>query len=259
MNIAPSRSSNSNSERPPFSAIKLGIVCPMANERTSAVGFVKAVLEQCAAPGFASVTFFAVLDNVSKDGTLELLRDLERTQPQFRVVWAPKNRSVVDAYMRGYREAIEAGCDWILEIDAGYSHQPSDIPQFFAKMAEGYDCVFGSRFCEGGKITDSSAKRRVVSRGGTVLTNMLLGTKLKDMTSGFELFTRPALEEALRKGIRSRGHFFQTEIKVHCRNLRITEVPIHYRAASDSVNNNVLKDAFGNLWRLFHLRISNNL
>jgi len=238
------------------SGVNLGIVSPMANEKTSAVSFVGDVLAQCQTQGFKSITFFAILDNMSKDGTVELLRTLEKDQPQFRLVWSPENGSVVDAYMRGYREAIDAGCDWILEIDAGYSHQPSDIPQFFEKMTEGYACVFGSRFCEGGQITDSSFKRQIISRGGSVLTNVLLGTKLKDMTSGFEMFSRPALQQVLDKRIHSRGHFFQTEIKVHCRRLPIAEVPIHYRAASDSVNNMVLKDAFSNLWRLFRLRLS---
>lgn len=239
-----------------ISDINLGIVCPMANEKDSAVSFVNEVLAQCQTQSFKSITFIAILDNVSKDGTVELLWELEKSLPQFQMVWAPENRSVVDAYMRGYREAIEAECDWILEIDAGYSHQPSDIPQFFKKMTEGYACVFGSRFCKGGQITDSSFKRQIISRGGSVLTNVLLGTKLKDMTSGFEMFSRPALQQVLDKCIHSRGHFFQTEIKAHCRRLPIVEVPIHYRAASDSVDNMILKDAFSNLWRLFRLRLS---
>jgi dolichol-phosphate mannosyltransferase len=242
-----------------FADISVGIVCPMANERETAVAFVNAVLEQCESQGFKSITFFAVLDRASKDGTVDLLRNLKKEEPRLQVVWAPENRNVVDAYIRGYREAIGAECDWILEIDAGYSHQPSNIPRFFEKMSEGYACVFGSRFCEGGKITETSIKRRIISRGGTVLTNALLGTKLKDMTSGFEMFTRPALEQVLDKGIRSRGHFFQTEIKAHCRRLPIAEVPIHYRAASDGVNQMVIKDAFGNLWRLFRLRLSGDL
>jgi dolichol-phosphate mannosyltransferase len=241
------------------SGVRLGVVCPFANERDTAVRFVEEVLAACAPFGFESMTFYAVLDRVSKDGTLDLLRVLEKQREDFRVVWAPENRSVVDAYLRGYREALETGCDWVLEIDAGYSHQPSDIPSLFEKMLEGYDCVFGSRFCRGGRITDSSFKRRVISRGGTMLSNLLLGTKLNDMTSGFELFSRAALQSVLERGVQSRGHFFQTEIKAHCHRFRIAEVPIHYRAASASVNNNVLKDAFKNLWRLFRARISGEL
>jgi dolichol-phosphate mannosyltransferase len=242
-----------------FSEIRLGIVCPMANEEESAEKFVREVLAQCAPRAFRAVTFFAVLDRVSKDKTRPLLEELQKEEPRLRVVWSPENRSVVDAYVRGYREALAAGCDWILEIDAGFSHQPSDIPQFFDKMLEGYDCVFGSRFCRGGSLTDSSAKRKLISRGGTVLANLLLGTRLKDMTSGFEMFTRRALEEILRKGIRSRGPFFQTEIKAYCRHLRITEVPIHYRAASHNVGNQAIKDSFSNLWRLFRLRVQGEL
>ena len=233
--------------------VALGIVCPMANEEQSATRFVEDVLDQCEAFGFKSVTFFAVLDRVSRDRTRELLEDLSTRRPQLEVVWSPENKCAVDAYVRGYREALSAGCDWILEIDAGFSHQPEDIPQFFEKMAEGYDCVFGSRFCQGGRVTDSSFTREVISRGGTLLTNFLVGTQLRDMTSGFELFSRAALEHILEKGICSRGHFFQTEIKIHCRKLRIIEVPIQYRAASKSVNSRVLKDSFNNLWRLYRL------
>jgi dolichol-phosphate mannosyltransferase len=237
-----------------FSEINLGVVCPMASEEQSAVVFVNAVLEQCRSRDFKSVTFFAILDRACQDNTLELLREHARLEPQLRVVWAPENKGVVDAYVRGYREALAAGCDWILEIDAGFSHQPADIPQFFDKMREGYDSVFGSRFCAGGQISDSSFKRRIISRGGTALANLLLGTRLKDMTSGFEMFSRRTLEAVLERGINSRGPFFQTEIKTYCRNLRIAEVPIQYRAASHDINNKALKDSFSNLWRLYRLR-----
>jgi dolichol-phosphate mannosyltransferase len=237
-----------------FAHISLGIACPLANEEVSAVSFVSSVLSQCAAYSFKSVEFFAILDRASSDRTRELLDELMNERPELQVVWAPENRCVVDAYVRGYREALSAGCDWILEIDGGFSHQPSDIPQFFQKMIEGYDCVFGSRFCGGGKITDSSRKRKLISRGGTILTNAFMGTDLSDMTSGFELFSRDALKYILSKGIYSRGHFFQTEIKIHCRNLRIAEVPIHYRAAGPGVNTRVLKDSLYNLWRMYRLR-----
>jgi dolichol-phosphate mannosyltransferase len=240
-----------------FSEVNLGIVCPMANERSTAVEFVKAVLAQC--KDFKSVKFFVIFDNACKDGTFDLLKELQNKPPELQVIWAPEDRCVVDAYIRGYREVLDAGCDWILEMDAGFSHQPSEISQFFDKMAEGYDCVFGSRFCKGGKFTDAPLSRHFISRAGSILTNILLGTKLKDMTSGFELFTNAALRQVLKKGVQSRGHFFQTEIKAYCRNLRTAEVPIHYRTPSQNVNASVIVDAFRNLFRLFRKRLAGNL
>ena len=237
------------------SAVELGIVCPMANEGDDAVAFCKEVLEHCS--GFKKVIFFAVFDRVTKDSSLDQMRELERTEPRLCVVWAPGNRCVVDAYLRGYKEALESGSDWILEIDAGFSHQPRDIPQFFDAMEEGMDCVFGSRSL--GSFKDSSMKRRLVSGSGTKLANLLLGTRQTDMTSGFELFSRETLSMVLGRGIQSRAHFFQTEIKTYCRNLRFVEVPINYRAASPRLSSSALADAFKQLWRLFQLRIEGHL
>ena len=237
--------------------VRLGIVCPMANEGKESTSFVKAVLEQCT--GFREVTFFAVLDRVTKDKSLELLRELATIEPRLNVVWAPENQCIVDAYVRGYREALAAGSDWILEIDAGFSHKPEDIPQFFAAMRQGYDCVFGSRFMKGGRFSDGSLKRYLVSRGGTLLANLLLGTKQTDMTSGFELFSRAALEMVLRRGIYSHAHFFQTEIKTYCRNLRIVEVPIEYCVPSPRLPGSAVSESMHHLLRLFLLRCAHRL
>lgn len=236
-----------------LAGISLGIVCPMANEGSEGVRFVREVLEQCA--GFREVRFFAVLDRATTDNSVDLLREYSQTEPRLAVIWAPENRCAVDAYVRGYREAIAAGADWILEIDAGFSHRPADIPQFFTTMLQGYDCVFGSRFMPGGSIRRSSLKRYFISRFGTLLTNLLLGTRLHDMTSGFEMFSHSALQMVLEHGIRSRAHFFQTEIKVCCRNLKITEVPIQYEAASPRLRSSAVKEALAELWRLYRMRI----
>jgi dolichol-phosphate mannosyltransferase len=239
------------------SELRLAVVCPMANEGPNAIAFTRKVLHQCS--GFAAVTFLAVIDKASTDNTLLLMEQYSRNNPDVVVVWAPENRSAVDAYIRGYREALNLSVDWILEIDAGFSHQPEDIPQFFAHMDEGYDCVFGSRFMKGGRISQGNTKRYLVSRLGTMLSNLLLGTRLADMTSGFELFSRMALEHVLDRGIRSRAHFFQTEIKVYCRNLKIREVPIHYKSPSPRMKSSAVTDALRQVMRLFALRLTAQL
>jgi dolichol-phosphate mannosyltransferase len=229
----------------------------MANEGENAIEFVRQVLAQC--NGFKQVDFFVVLDQVSKDGTQQHLAEYAYKDPRLTVVWAPENRCVVDAYVRGYREALNSGADWILEIDAGFSHQPAQIPRFFEAMEQGYDAAFGTRFSKGGKIEDSSAARRLVSRGGTILTNVVLGTTLADMTSGFQLFRAPVLRKILEKGLFSQGPFFQTEMKAYCAKLKIVEVPITYRAATHNVGSQHILESFTQLHRLKELKRQNTL
>ena len=239
------------------SFVDLGIVCPMANEAASVELFIQEVLHYCT--GFKSIHFFVIVDRASVDNTYEILLTLAQKNPQILPVWAPDNTCVVDAYIRGYQEALKAECDWILEIDAGFSHQPADIPKFFDQMLLGYDCVFGSRFCKLGKITKSSIRRYLISFIGGILVNLVLGTSLSDMTGGFELFSHDALQSVLDRGIQSRGHFFQSEIKAYLKGFRASEVPIHYRAASPSVNSRVIKDALSNLLHLFRMRMEGKL
>src|SRR5947209_19836272 len=92
-----------------FASINLGIVCPMANEAATAASFVNAVLDECRPLGFNSFIFFAILDQKSTDRTRDILAGIAETSAAVRVVWAPQNRSVVDAYLAGYREALKAG------------------------------------------------------------------------------------------------------------------------------------------------------
>lgn len=236
------------------SDLRLAVVTPMANEEDLAEDFVKAVL--AAGSPFGEVRHFVVLDNASKDGTLDLIRHLSEVDPRIDLIWAPENRSVVDAYMCGYRKAIDEGFDWILEIDAGFSHQPAELAHFIVHLDDEIECVFGTRYQTRGLVTDTPMKRRFVSRGGTFLTNLLLGTRLSDMTSGYQLFRADALQAILERGVRSRAHFFQTEMKFYARRLKTMEVPITYRAPSSSLKLWVLRDAAANLARLVWLRIT---
>lgn len=219
----------------------LAIACPMANEADTALEFVRQMLDQ--AKPFKSVIFNAVLDNVSHDNTLELLRDYAQHEPRLKVVWAPENRNVVDAYVKGYREAISTGFEWILEIDAGFSHRPDELPKFFPYMYQGYESIFGSRFCAGGEVVDKSLFRLMLSKGGTLLSRFFLGAKLTDMTSGYQMFSARSLQRILYLGIHSNGPFFQTEIKVKCQKLKIAEVPITYCSPSRKISLAEIYDA----------------
>lgn len=230
------------------SSHRLGVIIPLGNEGETIERLLVDILAQLD----ANDRIYCILDTVSKDRTRELVQQTASMHERVVEVWAPENRCVVDAYFCGYRKALAAGCQWILEMDGGYSHDPQEIPKFIRAMAAGADFAAGSRFVTGGRYT-GAWRRNVLSKGGSVLANLLLGTRMQDMTSGFECFNRQAMEYVLEQGVRSRAHFFQTEIRFMLRNWNWVEVPIHYSSPSSSVGGGTIMESIRNLlllaWR----------
>lgn len=222
------------------------VVVPMANEEEEFTPFVKALAEIL--NRLNSGTVYFVVDSVSKDRTFPLCQELANLDHRFRAIWAPENRNVVDAYLRGYREAFNNGHDIIIEMDAGLSHDPRAIPMFIRVLNEGNECAFGSRFINGGSMSDSPFSRRMLSKGGTLLSNIFLGTKLFDMTSGFQGFHAKVVAKFLGYPLRSKAHFYQTELRYLLRKHRCAEIPIHYQAPSPRVSQNAIKNSLSVLW-----------
>ena len=230
------------------------VIVPMANEAPdfeAFIGVLRPVLDRL---GGGKVYF--VVDNASKDNTLELCQNLAAQDSRFLVIWAPENKNVVDAYLRGFRTAYDAGHEIIIEMDGGLSHDPRALPMFLRVLHEGNECAFGSRFCNGGSMADSPLKRRLLSKTGTFLSNWLLGTKMDDMTSGFQGFHRNIIGLLLAYPLRSRAHFYQTEVRYLLRKHRYAEVPIHYRAPSNSVSKKAIRNARETLLYYFFKRLS---
>ena len=199
------------------------VVVPMANEAPDFDAFIAVLRPVLDRLGGGRVYF--VVDNASKDNTRQLCDDLAARDDRFVTVWAPENRNVVDAYLRGFRAAYDAGHEIIIEMDGGLSHDPRALPQFL----------------------------RVLS--GTFLSNWLLGTKMDDMTSGFEGFHRNIIGLLLAYPLKSRAHFYQTEVRYLLRKHRYAEVPIHYRAPSNSVSKNAIRNARETLLYYFGQRL----
>ena len=229
----------------PHSAIRLGVIIPLANEEKTVASLLEDILVQLGPHD----RIFCILDNVSKDRTRELVQDAARSDNRIIEVWAPENRCVVDAYFRGYQSALDAGCAWILEMDGGYSHNPVEIGRFIEAMEQGVDFVAGSRFCTGGKYRGRWS-RYLLSRGGSLVANLMLGTTMSDMTSGFECFSRRTMQYVVAEGVRSRAHFFQTEIRFMLRDHNWCEVPISYENPSQSVGSGAITESLKTLWTL---------
>jgi dolichol-phosphate mannosyltransferase len=226
----------------------------MANEENEFTLFtseVSSILDE-----LKSGKVYLVTDTVSKDRTKELCDSLAAKDNRFVSVYAPENKNVVDAYIRGYKEAYQQGHEFIIEMDAGLSHDPKVIPLFLESFAKGNECVFGSRFIKGGSMGDSPFKRKFLSVAGTLLSNFLLGTKLKDMTSGFQGFSREVVGKLINYSLLSKAHFYQTEVRYLLRKRKQIEIPIQYKAPSPRVSENAIKNSISVLAHLFVKRIS---
>ncbi len=221
------------------------IVMPVANEQDT----MGSIIDEILALPYDNLYLYPVIDSYSKDRTEEIIRSYEHTG-KVKCIFYKESRGVISCYMEGYRQALKDGAEQVIEMDGGGSHKPSEIPQFIEKLEEGYDCVWGSRFIKGGGLENDPLYRRILSGGGTFLSNLVLGTKLKDMTSGFEAFKSEVLEKFDFDKFLSTGHMYQTEMRFYCRHYHTIEVPIHYTAGKSSLKFKSVKEALVILFKL---------
>ena len=221
------------------------IVMPVANEGDT----MAEVIDEILALPYDDLFLYPVIDSYSKDNTEEIIRSYEPTG-RVKCIFYEKSTGVISCYLEGFRQALADGAEQIIEMDGGGSHQPKELPLFIDNLNAGYDCVWGSRFIEGGGMYNHPLYRRMLSGGGTMLSNLILGTHYKDMTSGFEGFQRHVLESLDLDAFLSRGHFYQTEMRYYCRDYKTIEVPINYIGSSSSLKAKAVTEALKTLFSL---------
>ena len=212
----------------------IAIFTPMANEEKNAKKFILEVLSY--KKFFRKFKFFIIIDKASTDNTYKIVKKLEKNNKYLKIIWAPDNKCIVDAYNKGYEACLSTNYKWILEIDAGGSHKPKNITNFLKYMNNEYECIFGSRFCNGGKMLNSNFTRFFFSKCGSLLSKIFFSMKISDTTSGYQMFQRKIVSKIIKNGLLSRDRFFQTEIKIYTRAKKIKEVPIQYICKTHSVS-----------------------
>lgn len=218
---------------------------PVANEQDTMGQIIENILDL----EYDNLFLYPIVDDYSKDRTEEIVRSYETTG-RVKCIYYKESRGVISCYFEGFRQALIDGAERIIEMDGGGSHLPSELSQFIEKLDEGYDCVWGSRFIEGGGMKNDPLYRRILSGGGTILSNIVLGTNLKDMTSGYEAFQRHVLDDFKFEKFLSTGHMYQTEMRYYCRNCKTIEVPITYTAGKSSLKLKSVIEALGILFKL---------
>jgi dolichol-phosphate mannosyltransferase len=170
-----------------------------------------------------------VIDDDSPDGTGELADRLAAELGFVDVLHRPEKEGLGPAYLAGFRLALDAGAELIVEIDCDFSHDPLDLPRLLMAADEA-DVVLGSRYVSGGGIENWGLLRRAISAGGSLYARLLLGVPVRDLTGGFKVFRRAVLEAIPLDRVRSRGYAFQIELTYRAlrRGFRVEEVPIRF-------------------------------
>jgi dolichol-phosphate mannosyltransferase len=222
------------------------------NERENIGQLIPAIFE------FAPDADVLVIDDNSPDGTGELAEELSREDSRIRVLHRPNKAGLGAATLAGFRYAIEAGYDFVINMDADFSHSPSAIPALRAGMERADVCI-GSRYIPGGGIRGWGWFRHFMSRGVNWYTRLLLRLRTKDNSGSFRCYRIAKLAELDFGRIRCKGYAFQEEILYRCRRLgcRFEETPIVFedrRYGSSKIN---AKEVFAALWGIFRLGLEN--
>jgi dolichol-phosphate mannosyltransferase len=173
-----------------------------------------------------------VVDDNSPDGTGRLADELATGDPRIRVLHRPGKHGLGRAYIDGFRVAIEAGAELILQMDADFSHDPAVLPRLVAPILDGTaDLVIGSRYVPGGGVEDWGLGRRIVSRGGSIFARLVLGLGQHDLTGGFKAWRASTLAALPFDRIHAGGYVFQVEMTFRASRAgaRVSEVPIVFR------------------------------
>ncbi len=173
-----------------------------------------------------------IVDDGSPDGTGQIADNLVKQNPdRFHVMHRQGKQGLGTAYIQGFRWAIQNGAQYIIQMDADFSHSPRYVSEFVSLIPD-YDVVVGSRYISGGKLDEHwSWWRWLLSWwANSVWVRILLGTKTKDATAGFKCWKASALQQIGLERIRSNGYVFQVEMCYVAEKLglRIKEIPIYF-------------------------------
>lgn len=224
------------------------VVIPTYNERENIAALIPRILEQ---PRYRVL----VVDDNSPDGTADVVRALGAEEPRVGLLHRSGKLGLGTAYVAGFRRALAEGAEYIFEMDADFSHDPSYLPLLLEAAERRYDLALGSRYVPGGGTTDWGAVRQLISRGGNLYARSILGLPVVDATGGFRCYRRAVLEHLDLGAIRSNGYSFQIELVYRTlqAGYRIGEVPIIFpdrRVGQSKMSRRIVLEALVTVWRL---------
>src|SRR3954469_25807186 len=146
-----------------------------------------------------------IVDDNSADGTGRIASGLAEREGSVHFLHRETKEGLGPAYIAGFRHALAGGAGLVLEMDSDFSHDPAYLPRLL-EAARRADVVLGSRYVDGGGVSDWGPLRRAISRGGSVYARLILGVDVQDLTGGFKCFRREVLAAIDFDSIQTRGY-----------------------------------------------------
>ena len=222
------------------------IVLPTYDEADNLPGVVRAIRR------WLPEARVLVVDDSSPDGTAEVAERLG-----VDVLRRPVKQGLGPAYVAGFARAIEAGAQYVFEMDADGSHDPADLPRLLAAVRDdGADLALGSRYVRGGGVENWHWLRRAVSRAGCLYARLVLRVPVRDLTGGFKCFRAETLRAIDFSTVRSRGYAFQVELtyRTLMAGRRVHELPIVFHERREGQSKMTGRIALEAVWLLPRLR-----
>ena len=194
------------------------------------------------------------VDDSSPDGTSDLIKKIQRENSNIYLLERQGKMGLGSAYIAGFKFALKKGFEYIFEMDADFSHDPKEIPNFLEAI-ELNDLVLGSRYIKGVNVVNWPLKRLLLSYFANMYTRIITGISVRDSTGGFKCFRRQVLEGIDLNNIKSNGYAFQIEInfKAWKKGFRLKEIPIIFidRVFGQSkLSKKIMWEAIFLVWKL---------
>ena len=229
------------------------VVVPTYNELDTLPPLMEALLDL---PGEWNVL---IVDDNSPDGTGELADELASDEMRVTTLHREKKEGLGPAYLSAFREALgRPEVEFVAQIDADFSHDPGDLPRLLEALEEA-ELAIGSRYVPGGGTQGWGLRRRMLSRWGNAYVRAVLGAPVRDLTAGFRMWRRRALEVIDLEAVKTRGYGFQIEMasRAMAAGCRVVEVPICFterRAGESKMSGSIVAEALLLPWKLRRLR-----
>ena len=229
--------------------MKTLVLVPTYNERENIPILVKDILQ---VPG----TVVMVLDDQSPDGTGAVADALAGEYPgRVQVLHRTGQRGLGVSYLEGFQRAIAGDADFVVQMDADLSHDPKYLPELIRVAAAGADLVIGSRYLDGISVVNWPLRRIILSSFANFYIRTVTGLGLRDITTGYRCWRRPALARLPLDKIVSEGYAFLLDVTFMAAHagLRIEESPIIFierRQGASKLSSGVLLESLFTPWKL---------